>query len=226
MLERRVVASIDLHNNSGRNPHYACICSLNAEHLQLAGLFSDRVLYFQRPKGVQTQAFTPFCPSITCECGPIGDASGVQAAVSLLNRMLALDESSDFRAQMPGVHPAVELYHTIATLRVPPAATLSFSSRGDTDLFLRPDLDRLNFLELPPGTELGVASRALHECVEVCDQAGRDVTDDFLYLQDDALCVKRAVLPSMFTTSIEAIRQDCVGYFMERMTIPARTGGL
>ncbi len=54
MQMRGVTASIDLHNNTGRNPHYSCICSLASEHLQLRAQFGSRVMFFTRPLGVQT----------------------------------------------------------------------------------------------------------------------------------------------------------------------------
>ena len=223
MVEKRVAASIDLHNNSGRNPHYACICSLNVEHLRLAALFSHRVLYFQRPKGVQTQAFAQFCPSITCECGPIGDESGVRAAADLLEKILhvesisntAYGESPDDieREQTNG---PVSLYHTIATWRILPTASVSFMPQTAADICLRPDLDLLNFVDLPAGETLGrIGKASLVDCVEVRDESGRVVTEDFFVIDRGELRLTRTVLPSMFTCSVDAIRQDCVGYFTE-----------
>jgi hypothetical protein len=224
MIERRVAASIDLHNNSGRNPYYACICSLNAEHLQFAAMFSNRVLYFQRPKGVQTQAFAQFCPAITCECGPIGDAGGVRAAAELIERTLELCQhgsrenghACEFRTLLPPAPHDVELYHTIATWRITPTASLGFDKQAQVDVRLRPDLDLLNFVELRAGEVLAELGRPLPECVEVRDESGRVVTTEFLEYDHGRLRLTRSILPSMFTVSIEAIRQDCVGYFTER----------
>jgi succinylglutamate desuccinylase len=224
MIQRQVAASIDLHNNSGRNPYYACICSLNAEHLQLASLFSRRVLYFLRPKGVQTQAFAQFCPSITCECGPIGDPGGVRAAVELLERTLALCDTGntvhahpcEFRTLLPPASSDVELYHTIATWRIANAASLSFAKKHPADVLLRADLDLLNFVQLEAGEALGQLTRPLLECVEVRDESGRLVTTEFLKCSNGQLQLTRSVLPSMFTVNTDAIRKDCVGYFTER----------
>lgn len=42
-------ASIDIHNNTGSNPHYACVNSLEEPFLHLARLFSRTVVYFERP---------------------------------------------------------------------------------------------------------------------------------------------------------------------------------
>jgi hypothetical protein len=218
MLERRVAASVDLHNNSGRNPHYSCVCSLDPVHTRLASLFAHRAMFFTRPKGVQTAAFAPHCPAITCECGPIGDASGVKAAALLIERLLSLGPGrlSDC---LPVVPSNMELYRTLATWRVLPQASLSLDSRAVSDVFLRPDLDCLNFQQLPAGTELGQCTRPLAECMELRDEDGLEVSAEYL-LRDDAgnVALRTSIVPSMLTTSQAAIRQDCVGYFLVRQS--------
>ena len=57
MAKRKIFASVDVHNNTGLNPHYACINKLDNQFLQLANLFGRLVVYFTRPKGVQSGAF-------------------------------------------------------------------------------------------------------------------------------------------------------------------------
>ena len=219
MIAGGVAASVDLHNNSGRNPHYSCVCSLEPQHLQLAALFGHRAMYFTRPLGVQTAAFSSFCPAITCECGPIGDATGVQAAVDLLERLMALG-TGNLRELLPAVPKTSELYRTVGIWRVLPQATLSFDSRDASQLFLRPDLDRLNFQQLEAGLEVGLASVPLENCLEVRDEEGRIRTQEFLRRQQDGkVLTERRLIPSMLTTSVAAIRQDCVGYFLEPINL-------
>ena len=41
MAEKNVFASIDIHNNTGLNPHYGCINLLDKKYLSLAGMFSN-----------------------------------------------------------------------------------------------------------------------------------------------------------------------------------------
>ena len=69
MRERDVFASIDVHNNTGLNPHYGCINKLDPQFFHLATQFSRTVVYFIRPKGVQSMAFADICPAVTVECG-------------------------------------------------------------------------------------------------------------------------------------------------------------
>jgi len=49
MKARKVFASIDIHNNTGLNPHYACVRVLDQAHLHLATLFGRTVVYFLTP---------------------------------------------------------------------------------------------------------------------------------------------------------------------------------
>ena len=54
MRDKNVWASIDIHNNTGKNPHYACINKLQTEFTTLAYMFSETLVYFTTPKGVQS----------------------------------------------------------------------------------------------------------------------------------------------------------------------------
>jgi len=68
-VDRRAIAAIDFHNNSGRNPHYSVVCNLDARALGLAALFSRRAVLFRGIPGTQTASFTGLVPAITAECG-------------------------------------------------------------------------------------------------------------------------------------------------------------
>ena len=72
MHKRGVFVSIDIHNNNGLNPHYACINKLDNQFLKLARTFSRMVIYFIRPYGVQSMAFSKLCPAVTLEFGQPG----------------------------------------------------------------------------------------------------------------------------------------------------------
>ena len=52
-------ASVDIHNNTGKNPHYGCINRLTPDFLYLASLFGRTVVFFETPRGVQSISRTP-----------------------------------------------------------------------------------------------------------------------------------------------------------------------
>ncbi len=219
MRRRRVFASIDLHNNTGVNPLYCCVNVIANPHLQLASLFSRTVVYFLRPKGVQSMAFSAICPAVTCECGKVGDAAGVVRAIEFLNACLHLVKIPGDPVPQGDVH----LYHTVATIKVPSRATIGFGAKSADFTFLA-DLDRLNFLELSPGTQLGVRASGLSDELEIWDENGNDVRRRFVDYEGGAIRLRRPVIPSMFTQDERVIRQDCLGYLMEPFDSHAPTG--
>ncbi|RLA31012.1 MAG: peptidase M14, partial [Gammaproteobacteria bacterium] len=74
---RGLFASVDVHNNTGLNPHYACVNRVDNRFFHLATLFGRTVVYFIRPTGVQSMAMAELCPAVTLECGQIGQLLGV-----------------------------------------------------------------------------------------------------------------------------------------------------
>ncbi len=102
--------------------------------------------------------------------------------------------------------------------RVRPGATLSFDSRSGSDIFLRPDLESHELYVVAQRDRDGAVVASASRVHPGHDQAAVDVTSDF-FEADHAgmLRLKRDALPSMLTTSLDAIRLDCVGYLMEQL---------
>jgi len=211
MAERGVFASVDVHNNTGVNPHYACVNVIDHRFLHLATLFSRTVVYFLRPRGVQSMAMGKLCPAVTLECGKVGQALGVEHARDYLEACLHLSEHP--------LHPVAEhdidLFHTVAQVKVPEGVSFGFGEPG-LDIHFAEDLDRLNFRELPRGTSLGWVRPGSSVTLEVQDELGRDVSGRFFLIEDDELRVRVPVMPSMLTRDERVIRQDCLCYLMER----------
>lgn len=215
----QVFVSLDLHNNTGTNPHYSCISRVDAKTLQLALLFARTVVFFRRPLGVQSVALSEICPALTCECGKIGDAMGVQRAAELIDACLHMTD-------LPSHLPPKSDYHllrTVATLRVAPTSSIAFGEGSqNADLFFSEKLDHLNFRPLPEKTVIGYRRPGSESGLEVVDEQGLNVESSFLVMQDDAIVLRRSIIPSMLTTNIQVIRDDCLGYFMEEFEF---TGG-
>ena len=90
MEARRVFASIDIHNNTGINPLYCVVNSLDQAVLHLALLFSRTVVWFRGLAGSQTTAFSPLCPSLTLECGKAGKPANEEHAANFVDACLHL----------------------------------------------------------------------------------------------------------------------------------------
>ena len=208
---RGLFASVDVHNNTGLNPHYACVNRLDDRFFHLATLFGRTVVYFTRPAGVQSMALAELCPAVTLECGQVGQRLGVDHAADYLDGCLHLAEIPDH----PVAAHDMDLFHTVAVVKVPERVPLAFEPLPE-GLQLVADLDHLNFRELPAGTQFGWVSCAGAPCLEARDEAGGDVTAAYFAVHDGRLVTRQPLMPSMLTLDTGIIRQDCLCYLMER----------
>ncbi len=215
MAKSKLFASIDVHNNTGLNPHYACVNKLETAYLHLATLFDRTVIYFTRPEGVQSLAFSELAPAVTIECGQPDNPHGVMHATEYLTACLNM-------AEIPS-HPVakqdIELFHTVAVVRIAPGIQIGFQEET-LDLRLVEDIDHLNFQELPVNTLVGWQHSNGKLALITTDEQDREVTDDYFHLDGTALRVRRPIMPSMLTRDTTIIRQDCLCYLMERLAIP------
>lgn len=216
MRAREVFASIDIHNNTGMNPHYGCVNTLERRALHLATLFSRIVVQFRRPLGVQSLAFAPLCPSVTIECGKSGVRGATEHAVSFLDAVLHLDRFPDHP-----VHPHdVDLYRTVGLVKVPETVSFGFRS-AEADVLFDSEIERMNFRELDAGTRLARVRESCAQPVMVLDDLGESVADHYFEVRAGELRTRRRVLPAMLTVDERVIRQDCLCYLMEPLPAPA-----
>jgi succinylglutamate desuccinylase len=212
MRARGAFASIDVHNNTGINPHYACINRVDNQFLHLASLFSRTVVYFIRPLGVQSMAMSHVCPAVTIECGKPSHEYGMAHARDYIDACLHLQHLPDH----PVASHDVDLFHTVATVKIPEQVSFGFDDEA-VDLRLLSNIDHLNFRELPSGTPLGWLRDGAMLQLEVRDDNDQDVQDRYFTVTDNRLVTARPLMPSMFTLDENIIRQDCLGYLMERL---------
>ena len=212
MARRGVFASVDVHNNTGLNPHYACVNVVRTESLHLAAMFSRTLVYFTRPKGVQSMAMTELCPAVTLECGKTGQVHGVEHAARYLDACLHL-------ARHP-VHPVapqdLDLFHTVAIVKIPPEVSFAFGCQRNHDLCLLDDLEQLNFREIPAGTSFGHVNRNGGIPLDVKDELNHDTAERYFFIENGELLTRSPLMPSMLTKNETVIRQDCLCYLMER----------
>lgn len=210
VMDRRALAAIDFHNNTGRNPHYSVVCSLDPNTLGLAALFSKRAVCFRGVPGTQTASFTGLITAITAECGLPGEPANADAAARLLYEALELEELPTSGCE----DGDFELYHTLGVVRVKEEVSFGFGT-ADTELRFDPDLDALNFRPLDQGTTLGETCHPMP--LMMIDEAGHDVTEDFFETSCGKLRLRHEAVPAMLTAQPDIVRQDCLCYLMERL---------
>ena len=210
MEKKKPFASIDIHNNTGKNPHYGCINTLNPHGLVLASNFSDVAVYFTDPKGVQSSAFSDFCPSIVLECGQASDRSGADHALIYLEKILQMDNLADENSSN------LKLYHTIARVTIPKTTSMGDDSK---DVCLNSELENKNFQIIKEGTEFASINSKKDKLIVVNSESHEDITDEYMEREDNKLRFKKPITLAMYTTNERAIRNDCVCYLMEELRI-------
>jgi succinylglutamate desuccinylase len=202
---------VDIHNNTGLNPHYACVNKLEKEYLHLATLFSRTVVYFTSPDSVLSIAMAELFPAVTVECGKPDDQAGVEHAFNFLEACLHLDHFPSH----PVTAQDIDVFHTVATVRVKQDTSIGF---GDEPAELRfiPGLDRLNFNELPEGTMLATAAQTKDVPFVISNEQGEDVSGQFFANRDGRIVTTTPLMPSMLTLDKAIIQQDVLCYLMER----------
>jgi len=214
MRERNIFAAIDIHNNTGRNPHYACVNRLATSFFQLATLFSTTIVYFLKPDSVLSMAFAELCPAVTVECGKVEDRSGIEHARQFILNALALEHFDDDSMDVHSLH----VFHTVAVVKLQEGISIGVNE-DDMDIDLLPDVDQYNFHELQPGT---VFARIHHDRalpVRAENEFGKDVTARYFENRDGDLCNITPVMPSMITLDVDIVKQDCLCYLMERLDL-------
>lgn len=207
---KRVIANVDIHNTTGRNPYYACVNRTSEDFLRLSSGFTDIVIYFTEPHEVNSNAFAKICPSVTLECGLPGEAEGIAHLYQYLDKLLVSVGSEGRGAD------DCRIYHTVARLKVPYYCEFDFEFDENTDKdfsFMR-SFDHFNFQRIAKGTVIA-HRRANGPHLAVLDNCDRLVTEQYFGFQDGRVIALQDLIPSMFTTVKDVAREDSLGYLME-----------
>jgi succinylglutamate desuccinylase len=212
MAAKQPLLAVDIHNNTGVNPHYACINFLDNAFLHVARLFSRIVVHFTYPEGVLSQSFASFCPSITIECGLVGSAHSVEHALTFLDSCLHLPEIP----QKLLCDEDIDLFENFATMRIVDGVDFGF---GDPhkELSLLSNWEQYNFSEVPAGTRLADVASKQWPLLSLTSNDGEELFDEFFDRKDNVIVSKRNLRPSMFTCNIDVIKKDCLCYLMGRI---------
>ncbi len=213
MIQRQPFASVDIHNNSGRNPHYSGINSLEPEFINLASLFSDTMIYFTSPAGIQSGAFAKFCPSVTVECGLSGASDGKEQTHTFLELLL----SQSNLMTVPGILEHQRVYEIQSSIRIKEG--IDFGFEEDNEFVLVKDLDYLNFHQITVGEVFGKINGKLAEKqimpFAIIDENNCEAPNDYFTIKNNHIICSKSFVPAMITQNIKAIKNDCLCYIMQ-----------
>lgn len=213
LKQQNPLASVDIHNNTGRNPHYAGINAIKKEHINLASLFSKTIIHITSPDGIQSGAFSEFCPAVTIECGMSGTADGIEQTITFLENLCSLSNLNE----IPGVSEDQEVMNIFAVVKLKKDMTIGVAgeTREPVDFEIPEDLDYHNFHQLAPGTVFGqLQTDQTPMPITVTDAMDYDITEQYFRIQAQQLQLSQSVMPAMITLSPQAVQLDCLCYLM------------
>ncbi|GBE08928.1 MAG TPA: peptidase M14 [Gammaproteobacteria bacterium] len=214
--ERQVFAAVDVHNNSGKNPHFAIICRHEKNFYHLATLFNRTVVYTVKPDTTSTWGMSEFCPAVTLECGLPGDQHGVACAVEYIDACLHLSHFPE----RPLVEHDMDLYQLVSIIKIPSTYSFAFNGAGmddGTDIVFSKNLTSMNFSEIASGERFCRIKEGSDAFLEAWDKHGKDRSAEFFTRDGEDYKLTVPVMPAMLTDDANIIRMDCLCYLMERI---------
>ncbi len=200
-------ATVDLHNNTGWNPHYSILSRLHPDSLSLAALFSSRVVHVIQPDTTLANAFHHRCPTVTLELGPIGDPHGAQLARNYLETLLSLPT-------LPAADRNIlTLYQPLGRVEIDPDLPFSFDNEKTQTPLILTGSEAMNFQELERGYPFAICTQ--DDTIRVISPTDQDVTTEYLQRTHNRILIRQPLVQAMYTRNKDAIRQDCLCYFME-----------
>lgn len=201
-------AAIDIHNNTGKNPHYACITDPTPENQNLAARFNRVGMVFNH-HGVSTMAFNGICPAATLECGLPGDPEGIKHACHFLEDLLTLEA---LPTKIPTRH-ALHLVESHLSLNIRDDVSFEFDPAADVDLRFEPDFEDRNFTLFDPHEVFGYTR--VERPLLITDTNGHDVTDDIMRVEGGKIYLNNTLMPAMITRDKLVARQDCLCHLLQ-----------
>ncbi|MBF0104473.1 MAG: succinylglutamate desuccinylase/aspartoacylase family protein [Deltaproteobacteria bacterium] len=203
-------ASLDIHNNTGRNPLYSIVRNLDQKNLRLAGMFSDLSMCFKEFVGSITDHMSRLCPAITIEAGQSREEKGIDRVYELIKTLLA----GDHIPEKPITGRALTILNAEGTLKINQSCSVGIGDE-DADIVFEKDFDNHNFKILPVGTVFGRSKNGI--CLSLKDQDGRDRESEYFDYRDGKIIVRKAFVPGMITLDKSIIKSDCVCYVMHEI---------
>ncbi|MFW2439540.1 MAG: M14 family metallopeptidase [Arenicellales bacterium] len=216
MCDRNVFAAVDIHNNTGKNPHFALICRHEKSFYHLAALFNRTVVYTVKPDTTSTWSMSEYCPAVTLECGLPGDQYGVAHAVEYIDACLHLSHFPEH----PLPEHDMDLYHLVSIIKIPSSYSFSFNGTAmndGTDIVFDKNLSSMNFSEIASGVRFCQIKEGSDAFLEAWDEHGKDRSDEYFIRDGEDYKFKLSVMPAMLTDDVTIIRMDCLCYLMERI---------
>lgn len=111
------------------------------------------------------------------------------------------------------VHPVaphdIDLFHTVATVKVPEHVSFGFNV-AEAEINFLPERDHFNFRELDCGIHLGQVRQDSAARLLVLDENGQDVGARLFDYREGEITPRQPLVLARLTRDERVIRQDCL----------------
>lgn len=203
-------AVIDIHNTSGSGPAFGVCRHLDRQHEALASLFTSRLVVASIDLGALMETSDVQTPTVTIEVGGREDASSHDLAweglhAFLTRKQVLAGERHDW---------GMEILADSIRLEIKPGTRVVYDTqpRADADLTLKPDIERLNFGEVTPDTQLGWMQGDPERWFRAVDGQGRCAVSRLVNVREGRLHPAAPMRLFMVTTNPGIALSDCLYY--------------
>ncbi|WP_438950862.1 succinylglutamate desuccinylase [Porticoccus sp.] len=212
-------AVIDLHNTSGDGPAFAVAMEEQPIHMDIAILFTHRLIITDIRLGALMESPGLGCPVVTIECGGAAQALSDTIARQGLKRFMT--EADLSRPELPDSERLVErdIYRHPVRLELKSGGRLCYAEEPcpGMDITLPLHLDRRNFGIVGPDSPLAWLGPAGIQNLRVVDANGDDVIDDYLVSWESKLYPRTFLKLFMATTNPSIAVSDCIFYAVKEV---------
>ena len=205
IAQKKPYFALDVHNNSGPNPHYGVLTNQLAECKSRARQFSDLAILALEQDEILSRRMNEICPAITIECGVPGEPRSSEVVYDYLC------ELTNPKSDTP-THTDLSLYKAKYRVILKSATESGFEDFPEFNCAL----DASNFALVEAGTLIATHA-SQNWFFEVTDFDGLDLTHEYLNFANGQVTLKQDTILGMFTRSPENILFDCVCYVLEHL---------
>ncbi len=202
-------AVLDLHNTSGEGPSFAVCTQDNVRCLDLAALFTRRLIITDIRLKALMEAPETGCPTVTIECG---GAAQQQSDVIAFRGMQRFFERNQLYTSV--VEEDMDIYRHPIRLELRGDSKLCYADQPvpEMDVTLPNKIERHNFGVSRPDAELAWLGPKGIGAFCAKDSRGNDRTTEFFVERDGKLYPRQALKLFMVTTNPDIAVNDCLFY--------------
>lgn len=203
-------AILDMRNTLGSSPAFAFSHLVTPEILTLASFFTSTLVLTEVNKGtLLAQDFN--CPMLRIECGESQDEQSHEIAYHGIKTFIHCPNLFEHRQDKD-----VKIIYKPMRFQVKEGKELTFAKHdeGEEGVTLKTNLDILNYGIAHPGQLIGWVDSHGLDNLQLLNDVNENVIEDYFYVRDSQLVVKKAIKVFMAHTRDALIKSRCVFYLV------------